>query len=495
MLKKVILTAALLQIVAAGASAKNEVADSVVQNFKRSSLYTILLTSDTQNKYYEDETAKGEGASELMSIAKSFAKTDQKKAANDSIEGSIFSLPSRVFTTIEIPNQFNDHNLQWRVINFDSIKGLVTEEDLATYAPKKKSKGAGIGAFAKGMAGMSTEGDNINSQFDKYAPAVINKFFNTNHIPEEIIAKWYCYSPEGEQHWSDAFVLDRGQYNFTPDELAKASTDMSLRSKIDQTAFDLIGNTYVLAVNLRFRSYQAIVAEAAALAEAVGSQFGGIGSLASKVASAGASAATGDGYTVQAVSDLYRLVWNDDINQQFAVDVFEKNATLEDLINLGICKLEFVGSEKSSSNIRQSLFSDKPISSLVTRATARAIDEAIIKLQNSHEEFRTVFPIIGGSGETVFAAIGTKEGLTEKDEYEILEAREDKNGAVTYKPVGTVKAVKGKIWNNAFGAQEEVEENAKATDADREALNYGYTEFKGKKGDYTGYFLRLKKKK
>lgn len=495
MLKKIILTAAILQVVAAGAWAKNEVADSVVQNFKRSSLYTILLASDTQNKYYEEETSKGADASELMSIAKSFAKTDQKKASNDSIEGSIFALPAKVFTTIEIPTQFNDHNLQWRVINYDSIKGLVTEEDLTLYAPKKKSKGAAFGSFAKSMAGMSTKGDNINSEFDKYAPAVVNKFFNANHVPEEIIAKWYSYTPDGEAHWSDAFVLDRGQYNFTPDELAKAATDMSLRTKIDQTAFDLIGNTYVMAVNLRFRSYQAIVAEASAMAEAVGSQFGGLGSLASKVASAGASAATGDGYTVQAVSDLYRLVWNDDINQQFAVDVFEKNGSIEDLINLGICKLEFVGSEKSSSNIRQSLFSDKPISSLVTRATARAIDEAIIKLQNNHEEFRTVFPIIGGSGETVFAAIGTKEGLNEKDEYEILEAREDQNGAITYKPIGVVKAVKDKIWNNAYGAREEVEENTKATDADRQALDYGYTEFKGKKGDYTGYYLRLKKKK
>lgn len=495
MKRKLVLSAICLQLISASALAKNEVADSMVQNFKRSSLYTILITSDAQNKHYEEETAKGQGASELMSIAKSFANTDQKKAANDSTEGSIFALPAQVFTTIEIPNQFNDHNLQWRVINYDSIKGLITEEDLDLYTPKKKNKGAGLGAFAKSMVGMDTKGDEINAEFNKYTPAVLGKFFTANHIPEEIIAKWYCYNPEGEQHWSDGLVLDRGQYNFTPDELAKAATDISLRAKIDQTAFDLIGNTYVLAVNLRFRSYQAIVAEAAAIAEAVGSQFGSLGSLASKAASAGASAATGDGYTVQAVTDLYRLVWNDDINQAFAEEIFNNNGSMEDLINNGICKLEYLGTEKSSSNIRQSLFSEKPISSLVTRATARAIDEAIINLQNSHEEFRTVFPIIGGSGETVFAAIGTKEGLNEKDEYEILEAREKEDGSISYKPIGTVKAVKGTIWNNAYGAREEVEENKNATEADFAALDYGYSEFKGKKGDYKGYYIRLKKKK
>lgn len=477
------------------ASAKDVATDSLVNNYMRSSLYTIILNSDAQNNYFEEETKSGEGASELMAIAKSVAKTDEKKNANDSAGGSIFSLPALLFPSIEIPNQFNDHNLEWRVLQFDSLQALVTDADLELYAPKKQAKGAGFAKFAKSAAGMNTQGSDINANFDKYSPAVINKFFKEKHVPELLLAKWYAYNPDGEQKWSDAVVLERGHYNFTPDELARAAHDLSLRAKIDQTAFDMIGNTYVLAVNLRFRSYQAIVAETAKLAEAVGSQFGGLGVLASKVASAGASAATGDGYTVQAISDLYRLKWNNDDNQKFAVDIFEKNASLQDLIDLGICELEYLGSEKSSSNIRQSLFSDKPISSLVQRATARAIDEAIIKLQNSHEEFRTVLPIIGGDGNVIYAAIGTKEGLNEKDEYEILEVNEDQNGKRSYKSVGTVKAVKGKIWNNAYGAAEEVAENEKATDAEKEAVNRSYSEFKGKKGDYTGYYLRLKKKK
>lgn len=474
-------------------SAKEEVADSLVQKYMRSSLYTIILNSETMNQYYEEETKKGENADELMSMVKSIANTDQKKAANDSVEGSLFSLPAQVFPTIEIPNQFNDHNLSWRVINFDSIRATVTDEDLAKYAPAKKK--GGFGKFAKGMAGMDTKGDDNNAAFDKYAPAVLNKFFASNDVAPSLIAKWYDYTPEGEQHWGLATLTDRGNYNFSPDDLAKAAEDFSLRAKIEQTAFDMISNTYVMAVNLRFRSYQAVVAEAAALAKGIGSQFGGIGSLAAQAASTAASAAAGDGYTVQAVSHLYRLKWNDDINQRFAVDIYGKNATIEDLVKAGICELEFVGTEKASSNIRQSLLSSAPISSLVKRATARAIDGAIIKLQNNHQEFRTVLPIIGGDGENLYAAIGTKEGLNEKDEYEILEAQEDANGKRTYKAVGTVKAVPGTIWNNAYGAEEEVLGNPKASEEEKAAVSYGYTQFKGKKGDFRGYYLRLKKKK
>lgn len=494
-MKQISLAAALIACACCGsASAKDVTAnDSLVRNYMRSSLYTIILNSDTQNSFYEEETKKGENADEFMSLAKSIAKTDAKKAANDDHQGSIFSLPAIVFPTIEIPNQFNDHNLDVRVVNFDSIRSLITPEEKAKFAVKKKS---GFGAFAKSMAGMSTDTDNANNQFDEYAPAVINRFFTSNHVAPSMIAKWYNYKPEEGMHWNFDTITARGQYNFTPDDLKLAATDMKMRQKIDNTAFNMISNTYVLAVNLRFRSYQAVVAETSALAKSIGSQFGGLGSLAASVASTTASAAAGDGYTVQAVSSLYRLKWNEDINQKFGEQHFNNNSTIDDLIKSGLCELEFIGTEKSSSNIRQSLFSDKPISSLVKRATARAIDQAIIKLQNNHEEFRTVLPIIGGDGNgIIYAALGTKEGLNEKDEYEILEANEDENGKVTYKSVGTVKAVKGKIWNNAYGADEEVAENEKASDAEKAAVNYGYTEFKGKKGDFTGYYLRLKKKK
>ena len=87
-------------------SAKEEATDSLVQKYMRSSLYTVILNSETMNQYYEEETKKGENADELMSMVKGFAKTDQKKAANDSTSGSLFSLPAEVFPTMEIDNMF-----------------------------------------------------------------------------------------------------------------------------------------------------------------------------------------------------------------------------------------------------------------------------------------------------------------------------------------------------------------------------------------------------
>lgn len=494
-MKKFLLSVFALAALTNGAA--KEINEENVENYMRSSLYTIILNSEKQNNYFEEETMKGENANEFMSLAKDLTNTNAKKAANDTTTGSIFSLPAKIFASIPIPNQFNDHNLGTRVIDFDILAANLTDSDKEAAAKdgfvgKKKSK-INVGNLAKNAAGLSTEGAEINASFDEVAPAVMHKYFKDNNVAELVVARWYDYAPEGTKHWGLGTVMDRGTYNFSDVDLQNAADDPAVRNKIDQTAFDMIGNTFIMVTNLRFRSYQAIVAESQGAVTALGgSKLGGLASVGGAIA----SAAAGDGYTVQAVSSLYQLVWNEDINQRFAVDIVEKNATLEDLIEAGFCKLVYLGTEKSSSNIRQSLFSEKPISDLVQRATARAIDEAIIKLQNNHEQFRTALPVIGGDGNgIIYARIGTKEGLNEKDEYEILEKQEDSKGHTFYKSVGTVKPVKGKIWNNAYGAAEEVAENSKATDADREALNRGYSEFKGKKGDFKGYYLRLKKKK
>lgn len=509
-MKHIKITAAAIALAAfgsMGASAKTDASDSLVNNYMRSSIYTILVNSEAQNARLDKEANDPKNQDAILSLTKSLAKTDAKKAQNETETGSLASLPMKEFLTIPIPDQFNDHNLEARVLDFDAIKATLTSEEKKAYGPSKNQQ---AGKFMKGLAGGllgGTAGKQESSmlhvdEVDELLPAVIAKYFKQNNTAAGLLAKWYNYqNPETPENWDLNLVTERGRYNFTPDELAKASTDQAMMNKVNQTAFDMINNTYVVALNLRFRSNQAVAAEAAALAKSVGGMFGSIGSLAASVAGTAGAAAAGDGFTVQAVSRLYKLKWNDDLNQRFATEIFEKNATIEDLIASGLCELEFIGQDKGSAGVRQSLFSDKPMSSLVKRATARAIDAAIAKLQAKNEVFRTVTPVLDCDADgTLYAAIGTKEGLGEKDEYEILEAQEDEKGRRTYKSVGTVKPVKGQIWENRFGAEEEAAENAanakgKNKDFNDESVKLGRSAFKGKKGDYKGYFIRLKKKK
>lgn len=481
------------------------------QKYMRSSLYTVLIKSDRQNQRLEIE-ANTQSSNAITSLAKAFANTDEKRAQNDSI--SIVEVPQMEFAKIEIPNQFNDHNLTTRIIDFDKLSYGISEEEKtnasAINGEKKKKKG-GFAKFAKGLGGAILGSNsalvNIDTVND-YIPAVMNRFFKNEKIAENIVAKWFCYNPESEnERWSFNLIADRGMQNLTEEEKAIAK-EKQVSQDLTGQGLQLIGNTYVAAINLRFRSNQAIMAEIQAIADAVGSQFGSYGQLASMAAGATAGAIAGDGFSVEAHTHLFRLDWNDDVANTFAESIFNKNATIEDLIEKGICKLNYVGKVKARSRVRQSILSDKPMSDLARRATARAIDESFCKLQVEHEEFRTFTPIVKSSDDGyVYAQIGMKEGVEAGDVYEILETIEDEEGNIKeYKAIGTAKAVKGQIWNNQYEADIEAQENksidteksSEVTEEDKvadDAVALGMTAFKTKKKDYTGYLLRLKKKK
>ena len=140
----------------------------------------------------------------------------------------------------------------------------------------------------------------------------------------------------------------------------------------------------------------------------------------------------------------------------------------------------------------------KPLDQLASSATARAIDKALAKLQVENEVFRTVVPISSCSDGFIYAKIGSKEGLTPGDEYEILEQQQDpKTQKISYKKVGSAKVEKGGVWFNTTGADELIA-NAEEKEAEemKAAQDLNYSKLKcGKKNDFSGYYLRLAKKK
>ena len=48
-----------------------------------------------------------------------------------------------------------------------------------------------------------------------------------------------------------------------------------------------------------------------------------------------------------------------------------------------------------------------------------------------------------------------KEGMTEESRYEVLERIKDQDGTISYKRVGVIAPVTGKIWDNRYMATEE----------------------------------------
>ena len=109
-----------------------------------------------------------------------------------------------------------------------------------------------------------------------------------------------------------------------------------------------------------------------------------------------------------------------------------------------------------------------------------ALDENVADLQKKYEQFKIKAPIVSVEP-AIKVEIGLKEGITEDSRFEVLEAQE-KDGRVVYKRVGTVRPVKGKIWDNRFMAAEEMAYGA----------DFGATTFKKESGGdfYPGLLIR-----
>ena len=492
--------------------------------YLRSSIYTVLLKSDAENAKLDREiedpnlvTSMISGFKDSFKDLNPFKKNKKEdEAAKEEDEvpppTTIRSrIPQEQFPSIPIPDHFNDHNLPVRVIDLDPLFVGLTQEEIETAGAsfeKKKSKMGGImKGIGKGAASMlgGKDGESAIINIDTVSsqiPAALEKYFAANHTAADLVAKWFDYDPNRSNKWDLNLISDRGFYNASAQAINDAQMGGST-SILAQDGFSLIDKTFVIGINLRFRSNKAIMAEAQMIADAAASMAGSYGVLASQVAGAVTSMAVGNGYSVQANSYLYKLEWNDEIQDYFANNIFDKNASLEDLINSGMCRLIPMGKAKESARVRQSITNSRPESELVRIATAQAIDKAINKLQEKVEDFRT-FTRITGMGENgiVYAKIGTKEGLEKNDEYEILEEQlNPKTNRIEYKSVGTVKVVDKQIWENRAGIAQDIndisDEEAKADGINKEAIALGQTAFKGaKKGnDYTGYLLRLKKKK
>ena len=464
--------------------------------FMRSSIYTVLVNSNDQNQRLDREAIETDSAG--------YALTLQESGLS-----SLGGVPQMVFPSIAIPEQFNDHNLQWRIIDFDALTADMTDEEAKAGRPKS----GGAGKFMKGLGGSLLAGASGKQEsslvrvekVDDYMHAAVNKFLADNKVADYMVAKWYGYNPEGKPQFNTGLIQERGLENASAAELSKANANAEFKAMLSSQGFELLNNTFVVATNLRFRNNKAVAQEISdmvgGVAAVAAQNAGALGSLAAFGAKKGTEAAINglmkDMYSVTAVTNLYKLDWNDDIDMALSDKVlYNENATLQDLLDAGLCKLSYVGQTKARSGVKKD--KTKTLDQLAASATTRAIDMALAKLQVENEVFRTTVPISKSADGFLYAKIGSKEGVNEGDEYEVLEQQlDEKTNKMIYKKVASAKVEKNGVWFNTTGA-DEIIANAEGAEAEamKAAQELGYTKLKvGKKNDFSGYYLRLSKKK
>lgn len=341
--------------------------------------------------------------SSLCSIL--LSRVDQDMA--DKIQDQYLAIPS--------PEQYNDHNLSIKILNI-SKKGSYKDS--------------------------------------------IDRWLDDNAIASRLVAKWFDRDILTGQCSMD-LVKERGLYNAT--ELDKELATRSARGKamLEDAGEELIGNTYVLVHEVDYNDNakrSKNVATGMRIGGALLGAFLGssVGDLIDNLADV---AETFKGFKVKFHTRLYQLVWNDETAGEFYANMYadgkdtDKQNYFEN--NRSKFKLKYVGEVKSSGSQNSFLgISEEHPEIMIRKACCRAIDDNIADLQRAYEQFRVNSPIKEVNGDEVVVQIGMKEGLNVDSEYEVLEPQE-KDGKTTYKRVGVIKPVEGKIWDNRYMAFEE----------------------------------------
>lgn len=289
---------------------------------------------------------------------------------------------------------------------------------------------------------------------------VITDFLNNNKVASRMVARWFnrdFYTGECNME----LVKERGLYNATEFDRQLASHSARGMAMLQDAGEDLIGNTFVVVNDIRY-------IDKSKGSKVAGSIFRILGAAASVVTGSdsfndmgknlGDIAESLKGFSVKINSFLYRLDWNQDqanlfYREQYGVgNDATKKANFENARSN--YRLKYIGKVESKGGTTSFLGikEDEPIM-MVRKACQRAIDENVVDLQRSYEEFRTKTPLV--SVEPLTAYIGKKEGVTEKSRYEVLEVVEMEDGTHKYKKVGEVEPIPGQIWDNRFMAKEE----------------------------------------
>ena len=288
----------------------------------------------------------------------------------------------------------------------------------------------------------------------------ISVFLENNHVARDVVAKWFNRSATGGFNMD--LIKTRGSYDAAALDIAKAKASQRGLDAVADAGEELIKNTFVLVNDYNYVSKEEVAKKVNGWLDKIGSvaSSAGLGDVAATATlTAGAVTVAGKGYVVKTTAYLYRLVWNDETAAIFYNDYWADDKTItpekkKAFDDSNIFKLELIGSDTSWADVQSSVFTKKTEEQLIEKATVKAVDAVIVKLQKNHDEFKTKTPLY--SGEPITAKIGLKEGLTEKSKFDVLEQRQDKDGKTEYVVVGSLKIDDSQpIWDNRYGADEE----------------------------------------
>ena len=332
----------------------------------------------------------------------------------------------QVFKTMSTPERFNNHDVGVRIIRFSN--------DI--------DQQANVVAFAK-----------------------------ENMLAKRFVSKWFDRNKK-TGGFDIELIKKRGHNNATIIDVKEALLQHRGLAILEDAGENLIGHTYWVVNDVQyvnqgnfFKGLKDVANLAASSAEAVSTKGKSLEkAFDNEKASAFDILDSFKGFRVKITSYLFRLKWNEEIQNTFYSDYYTESPDAEAAKvkafaeNKDLFSLEYVGSVTSTSS-KTSISGVTTNEKMIAKVCTRAFDKNIADLQHEFPEFRIKAQLVSTS--PLKAYIGMKEDITEKSRFEVLEIVKDDRGVTSYKRVGEIRPVKGKIWDNRFMASLEGSQESK----------------------------------
>lgn len=311
----------------------------------------------------------------------------------------------------------------------------------------------------------------------------IDKVMNDNKLANKLVAKWFNRSSDGKFDMN--LIQERGFYNASEMEVSIAQGQTKGLASLGDAGEELIRNTFVTFTKLEFieNEPEAAIVRDAAKAKTAESMAGKPQMLIDKALQAADATyeKTKEGYSLWSKTWLYRLNWNDSIATIFYNNLWSSPSAFD---KSDLFSLEFVGVQYNQSLVTFKVGEKRTQKQIIDLALVRNVDNAFAELQKDNDVFKPKVPVL--TVNPITAQIGTKEGLTGGESFDVLEMTlNSKTGLTEYKKVGSATADKKIIWDNRYNVGEQAEQVL-----DKDGNPIAATLFKGGKTIQPGMLLK-----
>ena len=301
-------------------------------------------------------------------------------------------------------------------------------------------------------------------------------------VAKELVGKWFNRNSSGVMNMER--IHQWGGYNASFQDLKRAQSTERGVALLSDEGTELIQNTFVMVCDISYYDRSntgdwlgGLLAVGAVMLDQAGqaqakkgnqSTANTYSSLATTVAAGSEVAQDIAGFSVNVMARLYQLKWNnsnrDQLYSRYWVDeetsASEANSRKQAFDRDANYELEYLGSYRSRSGKTVSR-SGSDLDMVIREVCSEAVERSINNLSKMFPVFKPKTPFYCDNN-YVYAYIGSKEGVTNKSKYEVLETEKTDKG-ISYHKVAELKP--RDIWDNTgiYMSDDSLEQKYKGT--------------------------------